>query len=95
MNGEYIKRTKNEELKAKIFKFSNGKYPKEMVRKVVPLIKETFKKENISIQIRSYFDSAYDGIYFLQKGYGAIYVFKKDKVVAKKILKDIFYKLSK
>ena len=56
---------------------------------LIPLIKETFRKENIPIQIRSYFDSAYDGIYFAQKGYGAIYVFKKDKSVAEEILEDI------
>ena len=60
---------------------------------LIPLIKETFKKENIPIQIRSYFDSAYDGIYFLQKGYGAIYVFKKDKAAAEMILNDIIKNL--
>ena len=56
---------------------------------LIPLIKESFRKENIPIRIRSYFDSAYDGIYLPQKGYGAIYVFRKDKISAEKILNDI------
>ena len=57
---------------------------------LIPLIKESFKKENIPIRIRSYFDSAYDGLYFPQKGCGAIYVFKNDRIAAEQILKDIF-----
>ena len=56
---------------------------------LIPLIKESFKRENIPVQIRSYFDSAYDGIYFAQKGYGAIYVFRKDQSAAEGILNDI------
>ena len=59
---------------------------------LIPLIKESFNKENIAIRIRSYFDSAYDGLYFAQKGYGAIYVFQKDKTAAEKILRDILSK---
>jgi hypothetical protein len=59
---------------------------------LLPLIKESFQKENIAIRIRSFFDSAYDGLYFAQKGYGAIYVFQKDKAAAEKIIKDILSK---
>ena len=59
---------------------------------IIPLIKASFQKEKIPLRIRSYFDSAYDGIYFAQKGCGAIYVFRKDQKAAKKILKDILNK---
>ena len=60
---------------------------------LTPLIKESFKNENIPIRIRSYFDSAYDGIYFPQKGFGAIYVFQNDRAAAEKILKDLLHNL--
>ena len=59
---------------------------------LIPLIKESFEKENIPIRIHSFFDSAYDGLYFPQKGIGAIYVFPDDKSAAEQILKHILDK---
>jgi len=56
---------------------------------ILPLIKEAFEKENISIRIQSKFDTAYDGIFMNQKGFGDIYVFKKDEERALIILNDI------
>jgi len=46
---------------------------------IVPLIKEAFKKEDIPLQIRSKYDTAYDGIFIGQKGLADLYVFKKDE----------------
>ncbi len=57
---------------------------------LIPLIQDTFDKENIQLQIRSKYDTAYDGIFVTQKGVGDIYVFTQDKERAERILKDIF-----
>jgi len=46
---------------------------------LLPLIKEAFKKEEIPLQIRSKYDTAYDGIFIGQKGLADLYVFKKDE----------------
>jgi hypothetical protein len=46
---------------------------------LLPLIKEAFKKEDIPLQIRSKYDTAYDGLFVGQKGIGDIYVFKQDE----------------
>ena len=56
---------------------------------LIPLIQETFDKENISFRVKSKYDTAYDGIFVTQKGVGDIYVFEKDKEKAEKILNDI------
>ncbi len=56
---------------------------------LIPLIQDTFDKENISFQVRSKYDTAYDGIFVTQKGVGDIYVFEKDKERAETILNDI------
>jgi len=55
----------------------------------IPLIQDTFDKENISFRVKSKYDSAYDGIFVGQKGVGDIYVFEKDKDKAEMILNDI------
>ncbi len=57
---------------------------------LIPLIQDTFDKENIQFQIRSKYDTAYNGIFVTQKGVGDIYVFTQDKERAERILKDIF-----
>ena len=44
MNGEYIRRTQNSELRTQIFEFFGGKYPEDKIEKIVPLIKERIKK---------------------------------------------------
>ncbi len=56
---------------------------------LIPLIQETFEKENIGIHLRSKYDTAYDGIFVMQKGVGDIYVFERDKIRAEAILNDI------
>ena len=56
---------------------------------LLPLIEETFKKANIAIEIRSYYDRAYDGLFIGQRGLADIYVLKKDKSKSLAILKDL------
>jgi hypothetical protein len=56
---------------------------------LIPLIKEAFKKEDIPIQIRSKYDTAYDGIFIGQKGLADLYVFEKDEHRALVLLAEI------
>lgn len=56
---------------------------------LIPLIEEAFNKESIAMQIRSKYDSAYDGLFIGQKGLGDLYVFKKDREHAEEILGHI------
>ncbi len=44
MNGEYIRKTQNSNLKTQIYDFYQGKYSKQVIEKIVPLIKERMKK---------------------------------------------------
>ncbi len=43
LNGEYIRRTQNSELKSQIYKFFDGKYPEEGIEKILPLVIERMK----------------------------------------------------
>ena len=52
-------------------------------------IKEAFKKEDIPLQIRSKYDTAYDGIFIGQKGLADLYVFEKDERRALALLTEI------
>jgi len=61
---------------------------------LIPLIRETFAKENIAIDIRSKYDTAYDGLFIGQKGLADIYVIKKDAKRSLEILKDLLADLS-
>jgi len=56
---------------------------------LIPLIEDAFKKEGIAMQIRSKYDTAYDGLFIGQKGIGDLYVFDKDKEQAEQILEQI------
>ena len=56
---------------------------------IIPLIVETFKTRNIPIEIRSKYDTAYDGIFIGQKGLADIYVMKGDKEESLTILQDL------
>ena len=56
---------------------------------LLPLIKEAFKKEDIPLQIRSKYDTAYDGIFIGQKGLADLYVFRKDEERALALLDGI------
>jgi hypothetical protein len=53
------------------------------------LIKEAFQKEEIPLQIRSKYDTAYDGIFIGQKGLADLYVFKKDEQRSIALLAEI------
>ena len=44
MNGEYLRKTQNSNLKDQIFKFLGGRYSEERIGKVVPIVKERIKK---------------------------------------------------
>jgi len=59
---------------------------------LIPLIQETFDRENIGFRVKSKYDTAYDGIFVTQKGVGDIYVFERDKIKAESILADILKK---
>jgi hypothetical protein len=56
---------------------------------LMPLIEETFKAAEIEVQIRSKYDTAYDGLFIGQKGLADIYVMKKDEKKGKAILEDL------
>jgi len=56
---------------------------------LLPLIEETFKVAGIEVQIRSNYDTAYDGLFIGQKGLADIYVLKNDEEKARVILKDL------
>jgi len=56
---------------------------------LLPLIKEAFNKEDISLQVRSKYDTAYDGIFIGQKGLADLYVFEKDEQRALDLLSEI------
>lgn len=56
---------------------------------LLPLIKEAFKKEEIPLQVRSKYDTAYDGIFIGQKGLADIYVFENDEQRAIALLTEI------
>lgn len=43
MNGEYIRRTRNSELAAKIFDFYKGAYPEKEIKTALPLVKTRIK----------------------------------------------------
>lgn len=44
MNGEYIRKMSDDELKKRIISFHKNKYPDEIVEKTIPLVKERMKK---------------------------------------------------
>jgi len=56
---------------------------------ILPLIEETFKKAAIEIEVRSHYDTAYDGLFIGQKGLADIYVLKKDEEKSRRILNDL------
>jgi hypothetical protein len=55
----------------------------------LPLIEETFKKAGIEIEIRSHYDTAYDGLFVGQRGLASIYVLKEDEEQGRAILRDL------
>jgi len=58
------------------------------------IIRDALEKDDIEYNIKEYKDTAYDGLFVLQKGYGALFVKEKDKDAAMAIvnrLKSIPY----
>lgn len=53
------------------------------------LVRDALEREGISCVVRSYEDTAYDGIYVLQKGWGAILVSEEDEARAEEILQEL------
>jgi hypothetical protein len=59
---------------------------------MLPLIEESFKMAGIELEIRSHYDTAYDGLFIGQKGLADIYVLKEDEEKSRVILKDLLEK---
>ena len=55
----------------------------------LPLIEEAFKQAGIEIEIRSHYDTAYDGLFIGQKGLASIFVLKEDEERSREILNDL------
>jgi hypothetical protein len=47
------------------------------------------EQEEIPVLVRSFYDTAYDGLFVAQKGWGHIQVRKKDQAAAEEILRDL------
>jgi len=74
---------KNEQKTVKIFTIERQH---EML---IPYISKTFEEHKIPLQVRSNFDTAYDGIFVGQKGLAGLYVFEQDEQNARALLNDI------
>ncbi len=61
LNGEYIRRSQISNLKSQIYNFYNKKYPEEIIRKTVPLIKERIKKLSDYLPLAEFFFQAPKG----------------------------------
>jgi len=46
------------------------------------IIKDALEKDDIEYSIKEYKDTAYDGLFVLQKGYAALFVKEKDRETA-------------
>ena len=53
------------------------------------MIKDALEKEEVEYRIKEYKDTAYDGLFILQKGYAGLFVREKDEETAKKIVTRI------
>jgi hypothetical protein len=53
------------------------------------MIKDALEKEDIEYNIKEHKDTAYDGLFVLQKGYASLFVREKDEELAKSIVKNI------
>lgn len=51
-------------------------------------LRSALEREGISVLIRSFHDTAYDGVFILQKGWGRIDVPRQDKERAAQIIRD-------
>jgi hypothetical protein len=53
------------------------------------VLKDAFDREGIEYLVREHKDTAYDGIFILQKGYATFFVRKKDEAAAKAVIRQI------
>lgn len=53
------------------------------------MIRDALDKEGVEYTIKEYKDTAYDGLFVLQKGYASLFVRENDKEQAKSIVKNI------
>ena len=53
------------------------------------MIKDTLDKEDLEYTIKEYKDTAYDGLFVLQKGYAGLFVREKDEETVKSIVQRI------
>jgi hypothetical protein len=56
---------------------------------LLPLIEESFKTAGIEVQIKSNYDTAYNGLFIGQKGLADIFVLKTYEEKARGILEDL------
>ena len=52
-------------------------------------ISQTLEKAGIRFLIKSFLDTAYDGLYILQKGWGVVMVSEKNKEEAERLIFEI------
>jgi len=52
-------------------------------------IKEALEREGIEYLVRQHRDTAYDGLFILQKGYASFLVRRKDEPAAKKVIERV------
>lgn len=53
------------------------------------MVKDALEREDIEYSIKEYKDTAYDGLFVLQKGYASLFVRTKDEEAAKSIIKQV------
>jgi len=53
------------------------------------MLKDALEREGIGYSVKEYKDTAYDGLFILQKGYAALFVKEKDKETALTIVKNV------
>jgi hypothetical protein len=53
------------------------------------MLKDALEKEGLEYSMKEYKDTAYDGLFVLQKGYASLFVREKDEAVAQLIVKQI------
>jgi hypothetical protein len=53
------------------------------------MLKDALEKEGIDYSVKEYKDTAYDGLFILQKGYAALFVKEQDKETALTIVKNV------
>lgn len=71
---------------------SNGKWKKIHVIENIfemDMIQDALEKEGLEYSIKEHKDTAYDGLFVLQKGYASLFVREKDEDLATSIVKQI------